>query len=152
METAKFAGLKTVFVRGCHLANESTVALLGLLAAFSKGLENLVLSQVECTEEVAGLVRRLLEGGIRILIYDDARISTKLFCLMAIGLGESNTIVDVRMRKNYIDSRATRAIQTLLRYIKTLQVLDLSGSRIPEKEVKSILADMKDKRKRVRLK
>lgn len=66
-------------------------------------------------------------------------ITTKLFCMMALGIAKSDTIAEINFADNLLDNRAVKTFETLTRYIKNIVRVDISlNSGISDENKKNL--------------
>lgn len=84
------------------------------------------------------LVNILANCQLRELSLLKCQLTTKLFCQLCLGIGQSSTLESVDFSNNLIDARALKSINIVARYVPQLRYMNLSGNKLSQLDEKTI--------------
>lgn len=91
------------------------------------------LQGIELTQRIIELLVSLLANSqLKQLSLDSCGITTKLFCRLCLGIGQSTSLEALELPNNQIDARALKSINIVVRYVQQLKYLDLSGNKLTQ--------------------
>lgn len=74
------------------------------------------------------------------LILNNFSITSKLLCILALGISKNKTLEVLDVSYNQIDNNGLATIEMILRYIKNIKKIDLNGNKITSfKELRKVL-------------
>ncbi len=60
------------------------------------------------------------------MVLRKCELTTKMFCVIALGMAQNSTLKEIALGNNFIDERSFKTFETLIRYVKNLETIEFS--------------------------
>lgn len=132
---------KRIEIINAHLLESELIILLENIIFQCSSLTHLNLSKNKGTIHSIELIKTILERNeLQELILNTFSITSKLLCILALGISKNKTLEVLDVSSNQIDNNGVATIEMILRYIKNIKKIDLTGNKITSfKELRKVL-------------
>lgn len=134
-----FESIKKVHIESLSIPEEILCILLDMLLKLSLQLESLTIIGMTIGSRTIELISNTLATSpLKCLSLISVKMTTKMFCQLCLGVGQSSSIETIEVSHNNIDSRALKSVHIISRYISQLRYLDLSYNKLTQLDDKTL--------------
>lgn len=115
--------------------------MLEVILLENKNLAYLNLTNHQFNDTIIHILKKIIEKNtLKSLILSTCEITTKFFCILALGLANNNSLEEINFNGNLIENSGVHTIEMILRFIKNLKKIDFSNNKITSyKELRKVM-------------